>query len=106
MKCKHCQRKIPVDRNSHAQYCSNRCKKRFSNKLRSQKNRIKVSDLKNIIKDLLGNICTDCGSPELLEIDHVIPVASGGKHELGNLQLLCNRCHILKSLEDNKKAPQ
>jgi hypothetical protein len=32
-----------------------------------------------------------------LQIDHVIPVALGGTHEVTNLQTLCSRCNYRKS---------
>lgn len=31
-----------------------------------------------------------------LEIDHIIPRAKGGKHNLENLRVLCNRCNASK----------
>lgn len=40
--------------------------------------------------------CMHCGSTENLVIDHVIPVAKGGKSELENLQLLCAVCNSAK----------
>ena len=32
-----------------------------------------------------------------LEIDHIIPIAKGGKSEYNNLQTLCKRCNMNKS---------
>ncbi len=32
-----------------------------------------------------------------LTLDHVLPYAAGGRMELGNLQLLCERCNGEKS---------
>ncbi len=32
-----------------------------------------------------------------LHVDHIIPVAHGGSHEMRNLQLLCQPCHNRKS---------
>lgn len=31
------------------------------------------------------------------QIDHIVPLARGGRHELSNLQLLCRRCNTRKS---------
>jgi 5-methylcytosine-specific restriction endonuclease McrA len=40
-----------------------------------------------------GGRCVGCGRNELLQFDHVIPVAMGGAHTIENLQLLCAPCN-------------
>jgi hypothetical protein len=40
-----------------------------------------------------GGRCVACGSEELLQFDHVIPVALGGASIDENLQLLCAPCN-------------
>lgn len=40
-----------------------------------------------------GGRCVRCGSDELLQFDHVIPVALGGASTAANLQLLCAPCN-------------
>jgi HNH endonuclease len=40
-----------------------------------------------------GGRCTRCGGDELLQFDHVIPVALGGAGTAENLQLLCATCN-------------
>jgi 5-methylcytosine-specific restriction endonuclease McrA len=40
-----------------------------------------------------GGRCVACGSEELLQFDHVIPVALGGASTAENLQLLCAPCN-------------
>lgn len=40
-----------------------------------------------------GGRCARCGSDELLQFDHVIPVALGGASTAENLQLLCAPCN-------------
>ena len=44
-----------------------------------------------------GNRCKRCGSRENLEVDHIFPIAKGGKSNFDNLQTLCHRCNALKS---------
>jgi HNH endonuclease len=43
-----------------------------------------------------GGRCVSCGSEELLQFDHVIPVALGGAGTPENLQLLCAGCNRAK----------
>jgi 5-methylcytosine-specific restriction endonuclease McrA len=41
--------------------------------------------------------CTQCGSKEKLEFDHIIPVSRGGSNTVRNIQLLCEGCNRKKS---------
>ena len=48
--------------------------------------------------------CVQCGKAGKLEVDHVIPIASGGRAtDLDNLQALCRDCHIRKTARENSK---
>jgi hypothetical protein len=46
-----------------------------------------------------GGRCAACGSDELLQFDHVIPVALGGASTAANLQLLCAPCNREKGAD-------
>lgn len=51
------------------------------------------------IYDRDGYRCRICGATERyaqLEIDHIIPIAKGGKSTYNNLQTLCHRCNVNK----------
>jgi 5-methylcytosine-specific restriction endonuclease McrA len=37
-----------------------------------------------------------CGLPDDFHVDHIIPVARGGNHFIGNIQLLCPKCNLVK----------
>lgn len=45
---------------------------------------------------LYASDCVVCGSVEKITVDHVIPIARGGRHSIGNLQPLCLRCNTSK----------
>jgi 5-methylcytosine-specific restriction endonuclease McrA len=51
-----------------------------------------------------GHRCVSCGDGALdgarLEVDHILPVAAGGRDELDNLQVLCKSCNSGKSDDD------
>lgn len=40
--------------------------------------------------------CTQCGSNEKLEFDHIVPVTKGGSNTARNVQLLCESCNRRK----------
>jgi len=45
--------------------------------------------------------CWKCGEP-IEDIDHIIPLELGGKHEPANWEGLCKRCHKTKTALDMK----
>lgn len=47
--------------------------------------------------------CFDCGATQKLERDHKKPLSQGGWDELENLQLLCQKCHRIKSVWEQKQ---
>jgi len=40
-----------------------------------------------------GHACTECGSAQRLEVDHMLPTSRGGSDEPDNLQALCQPCN-------------
>lgn len=40
--------------------------------------------------------CQLCGSQELLELDHIIPISKGGEDKEENYQTLCKLCNVKK----------
>lgn len=51
------------------------------------------------IRQAQGNICAICGVciAKKSHVDHIMPLALGGRHEPGNIQLLCPPCNLRKS---------
>lgn len=48
---------------------------------------------REVIMNYLENICYYCGTTQKLNIHHVIPLSSGGKNEMANLEVVCVECH-------------
>ena len=44
-------------------------------------------------KRLYQSSCFYCGSNKQIQIDHVIPIARGGTHSIGNLVAACAKCN-------------
>lgn len=68
------------------------------NNTKTQRNKM-TNDLRNAIKKRDNYTCCICGNSVykepnlLLEVDHIVPIAKGGKTEADNLQTLCWRCN-------------
>lgn len=39
-----------------------------------------------------------------IEVDHITPVAEGGKDDLSNLQAICGPCHAVKTAEESARG--
>ena len=60
----------------------------------------KVSNkMRFFILDRDHHRCKMCGSTRNLEIDHIIPIAKGGKSTPNNLQVLCHKCNKKKGAD-------
>lgn len=56
---------------------------------------------------LMNSPCVACGSTNQITIDHIIPIARGGTHSIGNLQSLCRSCNsskVDKTMTEWKKS--
>lgn len=48
------------------------------------------------LRRLYSQPCAECGAKYGQTIDHVVPLARGGRHSIGNLQTLCGSCNFSK----------
>jgi len=51
--------------------------------------------LKKDLSRLMKQLCFVCGSNGE-HVDHIIPLSRGGRHSIGNLQMLCASCNLSK----------
>jgi len=87
----HC----PIHENDHS-------KLRYKRDGGSSQARMKIKEL---LIQKFGEKCVVCGKSGIpLTLDHIHPIALGGKNELGNSQLLCVPCHVKKTRGDSKIA--
>lgn len=68
---------------------------RKARKLGSESRKVTARDLR-YIKNRQQDCCYYCGTRGDLAIDHVIPLAKGGRHAIGNLVGACQRCNSQK----------
>lgn len=47
-----------------------------------------------------GHRCAACGCDGKMTLDHVVPLAKGGRHEVANVQPLCRSCNSGKGARD------
>jgi 5-methylcytosine-specific restriction protein A len=50
-----------------------------------------------------GHRCTLCGAPAV-QVDHIVPVAEGGTHDLDNLAAICQSCHDAKTKAESARG--
>jgi 5-methylcytosine-specific restriction endonuclease McrA len=54
------------------------------------------ADLAELMAELVKLPCLYCGDTKNITIDHIVPLARGGKHEANNLAPACRRCNSSK----------
>ena len=122
--CKFCKNKF-ITNKSNIKYCNSKCRKlsykkglqikrciQCNNDFKSRSKRnnfcsrkcwkdariIKLNyNLKEYIFEHSNFICRECNirTPNL-DIHHIKPLYKGGKDEISNLQILCEKCHMKK----------
>ena len=62
-----------------------------------KRSRVITEDVRDAVWRRDDGKCTQCGSNENLEFDHIIPHSKGGANTKRNIQLLCEPCNRKKS---------
>lgn len=59
-----------------------------------------MSKKRNIAKEIydavvkyFGSKCNYCEEKKKLQLHHILPLSRGGINELGNIELVCKKCH-------------
>lgn len=98
--CKHCGGTFTVYRsvvvgptNATGNFCSHECYHKWM--LAGADQKPHYIQMKGARRDAVvkGRVCARCGTPEKLEVHHVIPRRVGGSDEPKNLIPLCKGCH-------------
>lgn len=58
--------------------------------------------LRKEVLDRDNGICVKCKSKGNV-VDHILPLALGGKNILSNLQILCDNCNLKKTKNDHAR---
>ena len=74
----------------HAQYLARRARKSGT-----ESRAVSAAEL-NAMKDRQLGECYYCGERSKLVVDHIIPLAKGGRHAIGNLAGACQPCNSSK----------
>lgn len=128
--CTLCHKTVWVEQHSQKKFCSVKCGRKarrntegYKSKRRESKrnrehikrskgvgDRITIPELMKKHKRRCVNCQTICVRPEgynwenEANIDHVLPIASGGLHIWSNVQLLCRRCNMAKGAKVTQGA--
>ena len=57
--------------------------------------RVTANEWESVL-DRFNGKCAKCGSAENIHMDHVVPLAKGGRHSVDNVQPLCATCNMRK----------
>lgn len=103
--------KMFIAKTTKYKFCSKECFKKHDNARRDKRiyrngtPDLSISLTKLYMRD--GGVCALCGrhidfdceytSADYPSIDHIVPIAKGGRHEWNNVQLACRGCNNAKS---------
>lgn len=79
-------------RSAHPEWDGDKGARRRQRKLTGETCEVTERDLRR----LYASPCIYCGSTSRIEADHVIPIARGGRHSIGNLAPACRSCNAAK----------
>ena len=56
------------------------------------------------LKEMLGEICVNCGGEDCIEYHHIVPIVYGGTNKLTNIVPLCINCHYKAHHKSNAEG--
>ena len=77
----------------HARRVSPLSSRKNKKRLRIMENTKVRKTLSKQIKQLVGNVCCNCGTDKNIEYHHIVPLALGGRDIESNMVPLCHQCH-------------
>jgi 5-methylcytosine-specific restriction endonuclease McrA len=102
--CPKCNKTLSSIKSKNALYCSKKCAGDSRNDRRFKRvGSGNVKYLRDIVIELLGSYCKNCGAKSNIRIDHIESLQNGGSNKASNIQLLCVSCHNAKNVLDRIK---
>jgi 5-methylcytosine-specific restriction endonuclease McrA len=78
-------------------------------KVRGANGKVTAGDLVNLLAKQNGwnescrcALCGHLAGKDLMQLDHIMPIALGGLNEIENMQFLCADCHVVKTTNERK----
>lgn len=110
--CEECGATLPKGSRSSRRFCSRRCtnvrslRDRYDQRIGNNRRRrarlraaggvgVSERDWRRLV-NRYGERCAYCGAKEPITMDHVIPVARGERHSIGNVLPACFPCNAAK----------
>ena len=74
---------------------------------KDRKNKARKRDRKIVLAclDRDSYKCVECGGDDDVCVHHIVPLHKGGADDLGNVEVLCAKCHIQKHLSEPVSKP-
>lgn len=95
----HSKQKCEYDRNYRAArpgISTERWRRRRALEMNAEGNGVTIQEWEEIKKDY-NYLCAYCNQKKTLEMDHIVPLSKGGKHDVDNVVPACKSCNSSKT---------